>query len=254
MDQPARFKAVFLSDLHLSEELPETTQAFLDFLKTQGQQTEQLYILGDLFQYWVGDDAMTGDPYLQTIIHAIKTLSDKGIEVFWICGNRDFLTGRKFLKATGATALKEPGILQAGSLRIAMVHGDALCTEDEAYMKFRAKVRNPIWRFFFLLVPLSRRRAIVANARKDSSKINKGKSAKIMDVNPDAVKAVVMQTGTDVLIHGHTHRPGDHTVSLPNGNKRRLVLSDWDLDDTANPRGDWLSVTQNGIIERHSLF
>lgn len=253
MDQPARFKAVFLSDLHLSEELPETTRAFLDFLKKQGRQTERLYILGDLFQYWVGDDAMTDDPYLQTIIHAIKELSDSGTDIFWICGNRDFLTGRKFLKATGATGLKEPGLLQAGGRRIAMVHGDALCTDDAAYMKFRAKVRNPIWRFFFLLVPLSKRKAIVANARKDSARSNMAKSAKIMDVNQNAVKALFVQTNADVLVHGHTHHPGDHHIALPNGDKRRLVLSDWDLDDKGNPRADWLSVTHDGVIERHTL-
>lgn len=253
MDEPARFKAVFLSDLHLSEEMPKTTQAFLDFLKNQEHQTERLYILGDLFQYWVGDDAMENAPYLQTVTGAIKTLSDSGTSIFWICGNRDFLTGKKFLKATGATALKEPGILQAGDVRIAMVHGDALCTDDEAYMKFRAKVRNPFWRFFFLLIPLSRRKAIVANARKDSTKSNMAKSAKIMDVNSDAVKAVIVQTNADVLIHGHTHHPGNHIISLPNRDRHRLVLSDWDLDDKENPRADWLSVTHNGIIERHSL-
>ncbi|MBR7069699.1 MAG: UDP-2,3-diacylglucosamine diphosphatase [Oxalobacter sp.] len=253
MDQPARFKAVFLSDLHLSEELPETTRAFLDFLERQGRQTERLYILGDLFQYWVGDDAMADDPYLQTIIHAIRKLSDSGTGIFWICGNRDFLTGKKFLKATGATGLKEPGLLQAGSLRIAMVHGDALCTDDEAYMKFRAKVRNPIWRFFFLLVPLSKRKAIVANARRDSTRSNMAKSAKIMDVNQDAVKALFAQTGADVLVHGHTHHPGDHRVVLQNSDRRRLVLSDWNLDDKGNPRADWLSVTYDGTIERHTL-
>ncbi|MGN0917637.1 MAG: UDP-2,3-diacylglucosamine diphosphatase, partial [Oxalobacter sp.] len=100
--------------------MPKTTQAFLDFLKNQEHQTEQLYILGDLFQYWVGDDAMENAPYLQTVTGAIKTLSDNGTSIFWVCGNRDFLTGKKFLKATGATALKEPGILQAGDARIAM--------------------------------------------------------------------------------------------------------------------------------------
>lgn len=253
MDQSARFKAIFLSDLHLSVDMPETTQAFLDFLQDQGRQTERLYILGDLFQYWVGDDGMADDPYLQNVTRAIKALSDTGTGIFWICGNRDFLTGRKFLRATGATALKEPGILQAGSVRIAMVHGDALCTDDEAYMKFRAKVRNPFWRFFFLMVPLSRRRAIVANARKDSTKINKGKSAKIMDVNPDAVKATIIKTHADVLIHGHTHHPGDHPIPLSDGNRQRLVLSDWNLDDKGNPRADWLSVTHDGVIERHTL-
>ncbi len=253
MDQSARFKAIFLSDLHLSENLPETTQAFLDFLKLSGKHADQLYILGDLFQYWVGDDAMTDDPYLQTVICAIKALSDSGTDVFWICGNRDFLTGKKFLKATGTTALKEPGILQAGNLRIAMVHGDALCTDDVAYMKFRAKVRNPIWRFFFLLIPLSKRKAIVASARKDSTQNNMTKSAKIMDVNPDAVKAIIAQTEADVLIHGHTHHPGDYTIHLPKGNRRRLVLSDWDLDDQKHPRADWLSVTHDGIIERHTF-
>ncbi len=251
MKQPARFKAVFFSDLHLSKDLPKTTQAFLSFMETVGPQTEQLYILGDLFQYWIGDDDM-GDPYWQTIIQSIRRLSDQGTQVFWVCGNRDFLTGKKFLKATGATAPKEPGILQVDNLRIAFVHGDAQCTDDEAYMKFRRKVRNPIWRFFFLLIPLSKRKSIVAGARKDSAASNKAKSAKIMDVSPDAIQAVFATSQADVLIHGHTHHPDDHTVSTPNGEKQRLVLSDWNMDD-GNPRGDWISVTADGLIERHPL-
>ncbi len=253
MDAPARFKAVFLSDLHLSEELPETTQAFLSFLENEGRQTERLYILGDLFQYWVGDDAMKGNTYLLRIVNAIKAVADSGTAVYWLCGNRDFLTGKAFLKATGATAVEEPGILTAGNTRIAFSHGDALCTDDEAYMKFRAKVRNPIWRFFFLLVPLSKRKSIAANARKDSAKSNRAKSAKIMDVNADAVKDLFRKTKADILIHGHTHRPGEHPVEMPEGTKRRLVLSDWNLDDHNVPRGDWLSVTAEGVITRHTL-
>ncbi|MBR5999916.1 MAG: UDP-2,3-diacylglucosamine diphosphatase [Oxalobacter sp.] len=253
MDAPARFKAVFLSDLHLSEELPETTRAFLSFLENEARQTERLYILGDLFQYWVGDDAMAGDAYLLRIVNAIKAVADSGTAVYWLCGNRDFLTGKKFLKATGATALEEPGLFTAGNTRIAFSHGDALCTDDEAYMKFRAKVRNPIWRFFFLLVPLSKRKSIATNARKDSAKSKMTKSAKIMDVNLDAVKDLFRKTNADVLIHGHTHRPGEHPIEMPDGIKRRIVLSDWDLDDPKMPRGDWLSVAADGAITRHAL-
>ena len=251
MKQPARFKAIFLSDLHLCTDLPKTTQVFLNFLKKQGQQTEQLYILGDLFQYWIGDEDIK-DPYFRTIINAIKALSDDGVRIFWICGNRDFLTGKKFLKATGATALKEPGILQVNHLRIAMVHGDAQCTDDKAYMKFRAKVRNPIWRFFFLLIPLSKRKSIALGARKDSRKNNQEKSAKMMDVNFEAIKMVFEQTQADVLIHGHTHHPANHFITLSNGKKQRMVLSDWNFDDD-NPRGDWISVSHDAIIKRHNI-
>ncbi len=255
MNQPAepkaRAKALFISDLHLQPALPETTRAFLEFLENQGKQAEKLYILGDLFDYWAGDDDMDS-AYLQTITAALKALSDSGTAVFWLCGNRDFLTGKKFLEATGATALPEVAVVETGTAKIALVHGDAQCTDDPAYMQFRNMVRNPAWQHQFLAMPLPRRKALIADMRDDSRKNNQEKSAQIMDVNAAAIADVFIQTGASVLIHGHTHRPGSHVYTDEQGKRIRLVLSDWNLD-SENPHGDWLELSAEGEIVRHSL-
>ena len=254
MNQPAqtntRQKAIFISDLHLQPSLPETTRAFLDFLKTQGQQTERLYILGDLFEYWAGDDDMDSE-YLKTIVGALRSLADSGTAVFWICGNRDFLTGNRFLKATGAQALPEPAVVDLAGKKIALVHGDAQCTDDQAYMQFRTMVRNPLWQKQFLGMPLAQRKALIAGMREDSQKGNREKSMQMMDVNAAAIDALFTQTGATVLIHGHTHHPGDHVHRPNNIDCTRMVLSDWNLD--AEPkRGDWIELTPDGALIRHS--
>ena len=254
MNQPAqtntRQKAIFISDLHLQPALPETTRAFLDFLKTQGQQTERLYILGDLFEYWAGDDDMDSE-YLKTIVGALRSLADSGTAVFWICGNRDFLTGNRFLEATGAQALPEPAVVDLAGKKIALVHGDAQCTDDHAYMQFRTMVRNPLWQKQFLGMPLAQRKALIAGMREDSQKGNREKSMQMMDVNAAAIDALFTQTGATVLIHGHTHHPGDHVPRPNNIDCTRMVLSDWNLD--AEPkRGDWIELTPDGALIRHS--
>ena len=254
MNQPAqtntRQKAIFISDLHLQPALPETTRAFLDFLKTQGQQTERLYILGDLFEYWAGDDDMDSE-YLKTVVGALRALADSGTDIFWICGNRDFLTGSRFLEATGAKALPEPAVIELAGKKIALVHGDAQCTDDQAYMQFRTMVRNPLWQKQFLGMPLAQRKALIAGMREDSQKGNREKSAQMMDVNATAVDELFAQTGATVLIHGHTHHPGDHAHRQKDGECTRLVLSDWNLD--AEPkRGDWIALTPEGKLVRHT--
>ena len=254
MNQPAqtnpRQKALFISDLHLQPALPETTRAFLDFLKTQGQQTERLYILGDLFEYWAGDDDMDSE-YLKTVVGALRALADSGTAVFWICGNRDFLTGDRFIEATGAQALSEPAVIDLAGKKIALVHGDAQCTDDQAYMQFRTMVRNPLWQKQFLGMPLAQRKALIAGMREDSQKGNREKSMQMMDVNAAAIDALFTQTGATVLIHGHTHHPGDHVHRPNNIDCTRMVLSDWNLD--AEPkRGDWIELTPDGALIRHS--
>lgn len=244
-------KALFISDLHLQPALQKTTRAFLDFLQNQCKQAEQLYILGDLFEYWAGDDDMDSD-YLQTIIRSIRKTVDNGTAVFWVCGNRDFLTGERFLEASGAKALPDLSTIDSGNLKIALAHGDAQCTDDQAYMQFRNMVRNPAWQQQFLAMPLAQRKAIIAGMRQDSQKGNQEKSDKIMDVNADAIANLFSQTGASVLIHGHTHKPGEHLHDTGNGKCRRLVLSDWNLD--ADPaRGDWIELTQNGELLRHAV-
>ena len=254
MNQPAqpntRQKAIFISDLHLQPALPETTRVFLDFLQTQGKQSERLYILGDLFEYWAGDDDMDSE-YLKTVIGAIRALADSGTDIFWICGNRDFLTGNRFLEATGAKALPEPAVIDLAGKKIALAHGDAQCTDDQAYMQFRTMVRNPLWQKQFLGMPLAQRKALIAGMREDSQKGNREKSAKMMDVNAAAVDELFAQTGATVLIHGHTHHPGDHIHPRKDGECTRLVLSDWNLD-AAPKRGDWIVLTPEGELIRHT--
>ncbi len=253
MNQPAEQKmpvqALFISDLHLQPALPKTTRAFLDFLKNQVKQTEQLYILGDLFEYWAGDDDMDSD-YLETIVRSIREAADSGTAIFWICGNRDFLTGERFLEATGARALPELSVIESGKTKIALTHGDAQCTDDQAYMQFRNMVRNPVWQKQFLAMPLAQRKAIIAGMRQDSRKGNQEKSARIMDVNASVIADLFKQTGASVLIHGHTHQPGQHIHKIENGEYLRLVLSDWNLDD-GPARGDWIELNRHGELSRH---
>lgn len=250
-EQKMHSKALFISDLHLQPALPKTTRAFLDFLQNQGKQTEQLYILGDLFEYWAGDDDMDSD-YLKMIIRSIRELADSGTAIFWICGNRDFLTGDQFLEATGAKALPELSVVDFEKKKIALAHGDAQCTDDQAYMQFRNMVRNPVWQKQFLGMPLVQRKALIARMRQDSQKGNQEKNAQIMDVNASVIADLFEQTGASVLIHGHTHHPGQHIYKNENGECHRLVLSDWNLDDTS-VRGDWIELTLQGELLRHTV-
>ncbi len=249
--QKKQTKALFISDLHLQPALPKTTQAFLNFLQNQGKQAEQLYILGDLFEYWAGDDDMDSE-YLKTITRSIREVSDSGTTVFWICGNRDFLTGERFLEATHAKALSELSVINCNGKKIALAHGDAQCTDDVSYMQFRNMVRNPVWQQQFLGMPLAQRKAIIATMRQDSQKGNQEKSAHIMDVNASAISDVFKQTEASVFIHGHTHQPGRHVHNNEKGECLRLILSDWNLDSDL-PRGDWIELTQNGKWKRHAV-
>lgn len=245
-------KALFISDLHLQTGAPKTVDAFLQFLEKRATQAEQLYILGDLFEYWVGDDDMDSE-IVKVILGAIRQISDKGTSVFWISGNRDLLTGRKFLRTIGAKALPELAVVEFGNKKIILAHGDAQCTDDINYMRFRKRARNPIYRFLFLALPLSKRKTIITGYRQESKKANERKSAEIMDVNTSVIADLFTQTGASVMIHGHTHLPGRHTCSNVHGECVRLVLSDWNLDGDT-PRGDWIEIGRDDEITRHSVL
>lgn len=238
--------ALFISDLHLQASLPKTTQAFFDFLSTQAIHTQQLYLLGDIFEYWAGDDDMA-NPYHQSIVQAIRAISDRGIAVYWIAGNRDFLVGQDFAKAANLTILDDPYVLQYQAHQFILSHGDALCTDDKAYMAFRQQVRNPAWQAQFLSMPLAQRKAMIENVRQTSQNSNMQKTAEIMDVNADAVKALFDQTQVNTLIHGHTHRPALHHLD---NQRLRYVLPDWEYDVTP-PRGGWMSLTLDGLLHRY---
>jgi UDP-2,3-diacylglucosamine hydrolase len=248
---PARTAALFISDLHLQESHPQTAEAFFRFLADHAARTRQLYLLGDIFEYWAGDDDLD-TPFHARVIAALRALSDAGVELFWMAGNRDFLVGSGFAAAAGLRLLDEPYVATVGGQRIALVHGDAECTLDTNYMEFRAMVRDTAWQEQFLAMPLARRKAIIAGLREGSREAHSNKSYEIMDVTPGAIEALFTATGAEVLIHGHTHRPALHL----HGGKRRYVLPDWEVDvqpALASPRGGWIAVDDHGAITRHGL-
>ncbi len=242
--------ALFISDLHLQQSHPKTTQAFLDFLQQQAIHARQLYLLGDLFEYWAGDDDMA-TPYHQQIIQALSAVRKTGVELFWIAGNRDFLVGTEFAKTIGATLLPDPFVATIGKLHVTLSHGDTLCTDDVAYMAFRAQVRDSNWQRNFLSLPLAERKAIIRNLRQNSQQAQRMKSAEIMDVHPNAVAALWSETGTSLMIHGHTHRPARHETHKGQSTYVRYVLPDWEYDaNIFPPRGGWIGIEDDGTIKR----
>jgi UDP-2,3-diacylglucosamine hydrolase len=247
MSMPARTNALFISDLHLQESHPRTADAFFRFLAEHAAAARALYLLGDLFEYWAGDDDIDS-PFHQSIIKAIRAVSDAGTAVYWIAGNRDFLVGQGFADAAGLALLAEPHVATIGGQRIALVHGDAECTADTGYMAFRAQVRAPDWQQQFLALPLAQRKTIIAGLREGSREAHGGKTMAIMDVTPAAIDALHAATRADTIIHGHTHRPALHEA----GGKRRYVLPDWELD-TEPRRGGWIAVDDSGVVTRHGV-
>jgi UDP-2,3-diacylglucosamine hydrolase len=237
--------ALFISDLHLQQAHPRTAAAFLEFLSRHAAFARSLYLLGDIFEYWAGDDDLD-EPFNRRIVDAIGALSDAGVAVFWIAGNRDFLAGAGLAQAAGMAMLDEPHVAVIGGQRIVLVHGDAQCTDDVKYMEFRAMVRQPAWQAQFLALPLAQRKNIIAGLRSASREQQGDKSYEIMDVAPLAVAQVFASTASDTMIHGHTHRPALHAA---NG-KRRFVLPDWELD-VEPVRGGWIAVDDAGVITRH---
>ncbi|MFN3792689.1 UDP-2,3-diacylglucosamine diphosphatase [Massilia sp.] len=247
MSMPGRTFALFVSDLHLQASHPRTADAFFAFLAGRAIHAERLYLLGDIFEYWAGDDDLA-EPFHQQVIAAIRAVSDAGTAVYWLAGNRDFLVGPGFAEAAGLSLLEEPHVITAGGKRIALVHGDAQCTADLKYMAFRAQVRDREWQQHFLGMPLAQRKAVIAGLREGSREAQAGKSYEIMDVAPEAVKALFDATQASVIIHGHTHRPALHDT----GGRLRYVLPDWELD-TEPRRGGWIALDAEGTLSRHAV-
>ena len=240
--------ALFVSDLHLSPDTPKTLATFFSFLENQAVQATQLYLLGDLFEYWPGDDDVDS-PFPQLVCQALKRVSDQGTKIFWISGNRDFLVGSAFAEAAGLVLLTEPHVTKIGSKKILLVHGDAQCTDDTAYMAFRTQVRNPEWQAAFLARPLAERKSIIAGMREGSRAAQKEKSMAIMDVNPAQIAALFKTHQVNLLIHGHTHRPDVHHT--PEG--VRYVLPDWDCEsiEVGKQRGGWIAL--DSADELHTI-
>jgi len=217
---------LLISDLHLEEERPDITRAFLDFLAGRARSAQALYILGDFFEVWIGDDAMT--PFQRSICTALRALSDSGIRIFLMHGNRDFMLGKAFCKAAGATLLKDPSVVQMNGEPVLLMHGDSLCTRDEAYMRLRRYLRNPISLFILRHLPLRTRHKLARKLRSESRAQTRMKANDIVDVTPQEVVQVMQQQGVQTLIHGHTHRPAIHKLQLGAQAAKRIVLGDWD--------------------------
>ena len=217
---------LLISDLHLEEQRPDITRAFLHFLQTRARQAEALYILGDFFEVWVGDDGMS--PFQHDIARALRELSDAGTRIFLMHGNRDFLIGRAFCREAGCTLLKDPSIVHFNGEPVLLMHGDSLCTLDVGYMKLRRLLRNPLSLFILRNLPLSTRRKLARKLRSESRAQTRMKAREIIDVTPDEVPRIMAEHGVRTLIHGHTHRPAEHALEVNGQSARRIVLGDWD--------------------------
>jgi UDP-2,3-diacylglucosamine hydrolase len=204
--------ALFISDLHLHADRPAGVDQFVDFLRGEAASAEAIYILGDLFEVWIGDDDT--DPTHAPIVDALATLKRRNVKCHFMHGNRDFLIGRHFATATGCELLGDWEIIELHGERVLLTHGDLLCTDDEPYMALRAMVRDQAWQRDFLAKPLAERRAIAADLRERSRTETARKPADIMDVNQHTIEAVMRERGVKLLLHGHTHRPGVHEFML----------------------------------------
>lgn len=230
---------LFIADLHLHTEEPAITAGFLRFLRGEARSADALYILGDLFEAWIGDDSP--EPLNREIAKEIKALVDSGVPCFFIHGNRDFLLGKRFARESGMTLLPEEQCLDLYGRKVLIMHGDTLCTDDTGYLAFRAKVHQPWLQTLFLTLPLFIRRRIAAKMRDDSKNANSHKSMEIMDVNAHAVVEVMEKHQVQWLIHGHTHRPAVHELSANEQPAFRMVLGAW------HSEGSMVKVTTDNV-------
>jgi UDP-2,3-diacylglucosamine hydrolase len=235
---------LFVSDVHLDVSAPEAGEQFLAFLRQEAAQAEALYILGDLFEAWVGDDE--ADPDKERICQGLRGLSDSGVACFVMHGNRDFLLGPGFCERTGCRLLTDPVIAQFEAERVLLTHGDALCTDDHAYQELRSLVRDPVWQRRFLALPRAQRELLADEARAGSRRHTSRTVPTIMDVNAAAVTSAFRSTGVQRMIHGHTHRPGVHDLTVDALPVQRLVLGAW------YEQGSYLSYA-NGRYRLHQL-
>ena len=229
----------FIADLHLAQNRPDITACFLRFLKNDAIKAQSLYILGDLFEAWIGDD--DDSPYLATIAKALTTLSGFGTKIYYIHGNRDFLLGNKYAQKAAITLLPEIDLIDLYGQAAVIMHGDTLCTRDIAYQKFRLKSRSWGWQTLIKTLPLFVRKKIAADYRKKSAAATATKSQDIMDVTPEEVINCLESYQSQLLIHGHTHRPAIHALIANNNKAKRIVLGDW------YEQGAWLKVTPTNM-------
>ena len=232
--------SLLISDLHLCVSRPHITTAFLDFLANTASKSNALYILGDLFEYWAGDDD-ADDAHHQSIIKAFKSLADDGVKLYFMPGNRDFLISSQFCYAAGISLLEDPCLINLHGKTVLLSHGDDLCTDDVEYQKFRLQVRDAKWQDHFLKLPLQARKDQIETIRLRSEHEKSQKSMQIMDVNQSAIHQLLRNYHyPDLLIHGHTHRPNEHHITLDGHYITRWVLGDW------YEQGSYLRCDQNG--------
>jgi UDP-2,3-diacylglucosamine hydrolase len=216
----------FVSDVHLAEERPRIVRQFFDFLANEARGADALYVLGDLFEYWAGDDDL-GDPLNNRVADAFAKVSAAGTPVYFLHGNRDFLVGKAFADRANATLVEDGAVVDLYGTRTLLMHGDTLCTDDVEYQEFRAYARDPGNQARFLAQPLDARRNQIRGIRAQSESAKGAKTAGIMDVNAGAVHEALRRSGYPRLVHGHTHRPGRHVHEVDGHTCERWVLADW---------------------------
>ena len=218
-------RQLFISDLHLWEQQPELEQLFHQFMQQQATEADELYVLGDLFEAWIGDDAV--DPMAERVIKAFSQFSERVGKLFFLHGNRDFLLGKDFADATGGTILQDPHALTVAGKKTLLMHGDSLCTADEEYISFRNQVRSVQWQQQFLSQTIEQRQKIARDIRDGSKARGKEMSDDISDVTAAEVIRVMTKSDICLLIHGHTHRQARHQMTINNQPAERIVLGDW---------------------------
>ncbi len=229
---------LLISDLHLHPGAPEVTDGFMQWLEQRASDADTLYVLGDFFDAWIGDDLLdlvdndpTGSAALAArVASALHRLAAQGTEIFIMHGNRDFLLGKRFADAAGAQLLDDPSVVELGDSKALLMHGDSLCTRDAAYMAFRQQARDPEWQRQILDMPINERIALARQLREQSGEANSNKAEDIMDVTPEEVIHSMRQHRVTTLIHGHTHRPAVHELDIDGEPAKRFVLGDWHSD------------------------
>lgn len=236
----------FIADLHLAQNRPDITACFLSFLENTAVKAQALYILGDLFEYWIGDDDK--NPLSITVSDALSRLSKTGTKLYFIQGNRDFLLGKKYCQQSGMLLLPDVHKVTLYNQEVMIMHGDTLCTRDVAYQAFRTKSRTWWWQFFIKSLPLWVRKKIAQNYRDKSAKATAMKPQDIMDVTPSEVIKVMAEDNAFTLIHGHTHRPNVHNITINHKDAQRIVLGDW------YEQGSYLEASPEGLLLKTMQF
>ena len=230
----------FISDLHLQAAREDLALALSHFVDTTLQAGDTLYILGDFFDAWIGDDDDT--PFYQNIRDCLRVWVKRNISILFMHGNRDFLIADRFAKETGVQLIPDPTLIQLEGTRVLLMHGDSLCTQDHEYMAFRQQVRSKPWQQQVLSLPLEKRRIMAADLRSKSKSMNSNKAEDIMDVTPEEVEKALIEANADILLHGHTHRPARHPLTVNDKHCERIVLGDWD-------KTGWFVRAENGTLE-----